>query len=258
MVASRAMKDAWRHAGGALVLGAFLLFNTATSKAPVPGPMPGPAPVYADAAPMEARPPAHSAATDLDVPGATRALCAARAGEPCRILSEFATATELKDLPTTGQDVWYGFSYAIGGTADKKRELFFLQIQRGYTPSPEPSLDPAVLDVSGSGRALIPDDASEEKDAVALYTAVKKGDPAPKGSKTAEYVRSNAPKEWRAMVKTTGASIGLLLGPGQPHVFVRKAGDRVLVVEYDGGALLGHADKGVSAKAWCAELWKLQ
>jgi hypothetical protein len=200
----------------------------------------------------------HASAVDLDLPAATRALCTGRAGEPCRILSEFATATELKDLPATGQDVWFGFSYAIGGTADKKREMFFLQVQRGYTPSPEPTLDPAVIDVSGSARALVPDDPSEEKDAVALLMALRKGDPAPAKSTAAEYLKTDAPKEWRAMVKTTGASIGLLMGAGDPHVFVRKAGTRVLVVEYDGGKLLGHADKGISAKAWCAELWKLK
>lgn len=252
------MKDAKRHLGGLAVLGAFLAFNTATSKAPSPGLGPGPTPVYADAAAVEAAPPAHSSAKDLDVPAATSALCTGRAGEPCRILGEFATATELKDLPATGQDVWFGFSYAIGGSADKKRELFFLQIQRGYTPSPEPTLDPAVLDVSGSARALVPDDATEEKDAVALLMALRKGDPAPAGNKAAEYMRTNAPKDWRAMVKTTGASIGVLTGTGEPHVFVRKAGARVLVVEYDGGKLLGHVDKGITAKAWIAELWKLK
>lgn len=250
------MQDATRHLGSAAVLVAFLAFNTATSKRPAPGGAPGPAPVYGDAA-VATPAPARASATDLDVSGATRALCTGHASEPCRILSEFASATELKDLPATGQDVWFGFSTALGGTADRQRELFFVQIQRGYTPSPEPKLDSAVLDVSGSARTLTPDSVSEEKDAVALLIALRKGAPAPPGSKAAETITTNAPKEWRAMVRTDGASLALLTGAGNPHVFVRKAGTRMLVVEYDGGKLLGHADKGLFAKAWCAELYKV-
>lgn len=251
------MRDAKRHLATTAVLGAFLALNTATSKRPVPGGGPGPAPVYADAA-IAAPALPHATAADLDVAAATRALCTGRAGDPCRILAEFASATELKELPATGQDVWFGFSYALGGTADKRRELFFLQIQRGYTPSPDPALDSAVLDVSGSARTLTPDGAAEDKDAIALLMALRKGDPAPPANKAAEYMTTNAPKQWRAIVGTAGGSLALLTDASAPHIFVRKSGKRVLVVEYDRGKLFGHADKGLFAKAWCAELYKLQ
>jgi hypothetical protein len=236
-----------RHAASVGVLAVFLFFNVATSKAPSGSGSPSPAPLPASAAPVT------RTLADLDVGSVKSALgCPAPKNEACRVLDDFAGASKIEESPAAGTTkVWMGQTFAIGGSANGKKQYYFLQMQQGSL-----AVDPSItkesqLSTIGTGRWLRPDNASEEKDSAALLAAVKAGKAAPTGNGAAAFVKKPAEASvFRAMVRTTGAS-SAIVKIGEHNSFVRRFGNRVLVIEYADGALID------DAKAWCAEAWPL-
>lgn len=230
------MRDRARHIASFFVIAGFLALNTATSKSG--GPYTGPIPVTpADAGlakiKFDAGPP-----TIADLPSQT---CAGKT-DVCRILGDFAHGTTPIDLPTTGSDLWAG--HVFGGA----KQTFYVKVQRGYTPSPDPALEDQVMDDSAAF------DVATEADGDAWITAVKDGKPDPAGNRAAEQARGWSPTDWFGMAKATSGSIVLLTDRSTPHVFFRTAGTRLLVVLSNGGKpiKLGKVD----APLWAAELWK--
>ena len=230
------MRDRARHIASFFVIAGFLALNTATSKSG--GPYTGPIPVTpADAGlakvKFDAGPP-----TIADLPGHG---CSAKT-DVCRILGDFAVGTTPIDLPTTGSDLWAGYVWGAG-----TRQPFFVKIQRGYTPSPDPKLDEQVMDDSAAF------DVSSESDADAWIAAVKTGKSAPAGNRAYEQATGWSPTDWFGMAKATSGSIVLLTDKSPPHVFLRTSGNRLLVVLNSGKPLkLGK----VEAAEWVGEMWK--
>jgi hypothetical protein len=247
-----------RHLGSAAVLAAFLAFNTATSKAPS-----GSSGGSSGGSGTSTVTGKTSSAPDLDIGNTSAALgcvggaaAGGKKSEGCRVLNDFVSAGPLADLPTSGEKVWVGYSYAVGGSGDGKREYFFLQLKPGRTSPLAPLPDDAALDISGAARSLLPENPAEERDTGALVTALRAGSPAPAGNAAAAFVRTARPPDgYRSVVRTTGASVAIM-SPGPLYAYIRKIDNRVLVIEYDGN-LLAHKSGGAQAKAWCSELWAL-
>lgn len=236
-----------RHLGSAALMAVFLVFNTATSKDPASSapsaPSSGAAASGVVGAPAEVD--AARVATALGCPGA--------GGDACRVLEDFKSAGSIAE-PSEDQEVYVGYSHGKGGL----REYFFLQLKRGAVQAAPGVPAAAVLPYGGAARSLIPDNPGEDKDAAALVAAVKAGGKAPAGSKAADFVRTAKPPEgFRSVARTAGAS-QMITASGLPFVFIRRSGDRVLVVEYEGGNLLRHARSSGSSPAWVAELWRLR
>jgi len=239
-----------RHLASFLVLAAFLGLNTATSKSPggYSGPTPPPPVIDAGFAKSagDAAPPK---VLDLDTAAVTKSQCAGKSGDMCRILGEFSKGSTPKDLPATGQDVWAGWTYGGG------RLPYFLKIQRGYTPSPNPALDDEVMEVSGALQSVPPANAPEA-DVSAWIASAKDGKPTPIGNRAGEFAHTYSPPDWFAMARATSGSIALLTDKSAPHIFVRASGTRLLVALYDGGKTLKIGKS--EAPLWCAELWKVK
>jgi hypothetical protein len=236
-----------RQVGSLLLMAGFLALTTATSKpkrstpdADADGASAAPAPTGASAAPKTTSP------ADLEPLAVLVSLgCRAKPGNVgCRLLEEFDGAETWIDLPIT-ETVWFGETNAIGGIADGKKELFFLQVggtSAGFT---------------GSARTLLPDNAREAQDAFKLLAATKAGGSVP-SSEAARFMRTATPPAGkRAIVKTRGRSQAFAQTPTQ--VYIRAKGDRLLLVEHTGNFLSHEAGKGPgSALAWVAELHRLK
>lgn len=228
------MRDRARHIASFFVIAGFLALNTATSKSPS-GYSPPPPPTDAGIAKIkfDAGPP-----TLADFPGAG---CSGKT-DVCRILADFSHGTTPIDLPATGSDLWAG--YVWGGA----RQPFFMKIQRGYTPAPDPALEEQVMDDSAAF------DVATEADGDAWITAVKDGKPAPSSNRAAEQAHGWSPTDWFAMAKAASGSIVLLTDKSPPHVFLRAAGTRLLVVLSKGGKPIKLGK--VEAPQWVGEMWK--
>ena len=239
--------DLRRHLGSAAILAGFLALNTATSKRPPD----------VDAAPAPTTAVTTATPKDLDVDAAIAALgCTGVKTDACRILHDFKTAAAFADFPTTGQDLWVGESFPLKGAAGSDREPNFLQLKAGATPDATIPAS-ALLDVSGSMRSLIPENAGEKKDSDAVLEALRHGKPVPKGSKAIDYMRTVVPPSGYRTMLRAGGSVGMLVDRAYAYSYYRKSGDRLLVVEYDSGATLTHKTGGPAAEAWCTELWKV-
>ena len=240
--------NATRHTASLVVLGVFLGFNVATSKAPAGSGTPGPTPVPSPTPTI-----AEKTFADLDVGAVKSALgCSGAKSDACRILDDFAGASKLEESPAAGATkVWLGQTFAVGGAAAGTKQYFFLQIRQGSVATDPGIAKESVLSTVGTARWLRPDNASEEKASAALLLAVKAGKSAPAGNAAAAFVEKPAEQSiLRAMVRTGGAST-VIVKSGEHSAYVRRSGNRVLVIEYDKGALLDNA------KAWCAEAWPL-
>lgn len=177
---------------------------------------------------------------DVDVVQINNSLgCSRTSTKPnCRLLTEFDDATTWSDMPIL-DSVWFGESIGIGGDADGKKDFFFMQIGAGSTPATflaaEASLDPG--------------NEKEKQEATRLLWTTKAGGAAP-NSEVAKFMRRHSLD--RKLVQMTRGKSHKLQGI---TVFVRKKGPRVLLVEYNNGSTITHTIGG--AKAWVAELWKL-
>jgi len=235
-----------RQVGSLLVMAGFLAFTTATSrpkkdtKPDADGGVDGPS-TTASASPST---PANAAPADIDPTTVALTLgCAGRAGNAgCALLREFDAADALVDLPSV-ETVWFGESHAIGGLADGKSELFYVQVNSG------------ALGLTGAARTLLPDNAHEAQDAFKVLAAARAGTAAP-NSDALKFMKTPVDGK-RTIVKTRGKSQAFAETP--PQVFIRAKGDRLLVVEHTGNFLAHQSGKGPgSALAWVAELFRLR
>ena len=169
--------------------------------------------------------------------------CAGRPGNAgCTLLREFDTADAWVDLPVV-ETVWFGESHAIGGLADGKSELFFVQVNGG------------PLGFTGTARTLLPDNAREAQDAFKLLAATRAGTTLP-NSEALKFMKTPVDGK-RTIVKTRGKSQAFAETPTQ--VFIRAKGDRLLIVEHTGNFLAHQNGKGPgSALAWVSELFRLR
>lgn len=238
----RAMSRA-RQVGSVLVMAGFLAFTTATSKPrkDAGGDDGGPGTVTAPT------PTASSTnASPADVDPAALAVTLGCTGRPgnvgCTLLRDFDAADAWLDLPVV-ETVWFGESHAIGGLADGKSELFYVQVNGG------------PLGITGSARTLLPDNAREAQDAFKLLAATRAGTALP-SSDALKFMKTPADGK-RTIVRTRGKSQALAETPTQ--VFIRAKGDRLLVVEHTGNFLAHENGKGPgSALAWVSELFRLR
>jgi hypothetical protein len=94
----------------------------------------------------------------------------------------------------------------------------------------------------------------EKDDSTKLLAATKIGGTIP-NSEAAKFMRTAPPPGgMHALVKTLGKSHTLR----DTSVFLRKRGDRVLMVEYS-GTPLGHGGSNpTSADGWAGEVWRLR
>lgn len=229
-----------RHVASALILASFLAFNTATSK--------GPSSSSSSPSPASSVGGSLSSVPDVNI-GSLRASLGCDKNpslEGCRVLTDFEGADPLTALPSEGRDVWYGESHGLGGAANGNKELFFLQLENSSGST------------AGSARSLIPENPTETADATTLLATVKRGAAAPKRSPAADFMRTAASPKGPHMLQATMGKSATLADPSGVKVFLRQKGDRVLIVEWEKGNLLGHAKGGAGAVAWCAELWKLK
>jgi hypothetical protein len=235
-----------REVGSLLVMAGFLAFTTATSrpkkdtKSDADGGLDGPNGTSIPA------PSATANAAPADIDPATVALtlgCAGRAGNAgCALLREFDTADALVDLPSV-ETVWFGESHAIGGLADGKSELFYVQVNSG------------ALGLTGAARTLLPDNAHEAQDAFKLLAAARAGTAVP-SSDALKFMKTPIDGK-RTLVKTRGKSQVFAETP--PQIFLRAKGDRLLVIEHTGNFIAHESGKGPgSALAWVAELFRLR
>jgi hypothetical protein len=211
------------------VIALFLGFTTASSK-----------PKKEDATTSDA-----PAVADLDLAALTKTLgCDKKPTHAgCKLLAEFGGASAALDL--SGADsVWYGETVGIGGAADGKTDFYFLQVgtQGGL--------------LKGSARSLLPENPKETDDATRLLAATKGGSSLP-SSDAAKFIRTATPPRGKETIsKTHGTSSKL---SASSH-YVRRSGDRLLIVEYD-GTPIDHGTANIhrpSGDAWVAELWKLR
>jgi hypothetical protein len=236
-----------RQIGSLLVMAGFLAFTTATSRpkkdtnSDADGGADG---TNGTSVPAPSTSAANAPPPDVDPTTIAQALgCAARAGNAgCALLREFDAAGPLFDLPSV-ETVWFGETHAIGGLADGKAEMFYLQISSG------------ALGLTGAGRTLLPDNAHEAQDAFKVLAAARAGTPVA-SSDAAAFMKTPLDGK-RTIVKTRGKSMAFAETP--PQVFIRAKGDHLLVVEHTGNFIAHQSGKGPgSALAWVAELFRLR
>jgi hypothetical protein len=182
---------------------------------------------------------------DIDVVLVTSATgCATKPSSPgCKLLRDFDTADTYVDLPA-GKVIWYGESYGIGGAPEGTKEPFFVNVEKNMTGW------------GVAARSLIPDNAKEKKDAEDLLAATKVGAARP-ASEAASFMRTaQPPGGLRNIVKTKGRSHVLVETPSK--VYLRRAGNRLLILEYSGSPIGHDRAGGVPAIAWIAETWILK
>ncbi len=238
---STAMSRA-RQVGSLLVMAAFLCLTTATSKNKKDAGADGDG--GAGPAPSVIPTPANAPPADIDPTAVSVTLgCAARPGNAgCTLLREFDTADPWTDLPGV-ETVWFGESHAIGGIADGKSELFYVQVVTG------------ALGITGTARTLQPDNAREAQDAFKLLAAARAGTTIA-NSDALKFMTTPVDGK-RTVVRTRGKSQVLAETP--PQVFIRTKGDRLLIVEHTGNFLAHENGKGPgSALAWVSELFRLR
>jgi hypothetical protein len=238
---SRAMSRA-RQVGSVLVMAGFLAFTTATSRPKKDGAIDG----SADAA---APPPSSSTAAnappaDVDPSAISVTLgCSGRPGNAgCALLRDFDTADAWENLPVV-ETVWFGESHAIGGLADGKSELFYVQVNGGQ------------LGFTGTAHTLLPDNAREAQDAFKLLAATRAGTTLP-NSEALTFMKTPGDGK-RTIVRTRGKSQAFAETPTQ--VFIRTKGDKLLILEHTGNFIAHETGKGPgSARAWVSELFRLR
>lgn len=230
-----------RQVGSLLVMAGFLAFTTATSRPKKDAGGEGGADATAPAVSATSTngPPA-----DVDPVAISATLgCTGRPGNAgCALLREFDGADIWADLPVV-ETVWFGESHAIGGLADGKSELFFVQVNGG------------PLGFTGTARTLLPDNAREAQDAFKLLAATRAGTTLP-NSDALKFMKTPVDGK-RTIVRTRGKSQAFAETPTQ--IFIRAKGDRLLIVEHTGNFLAHENGKGPgSALAWVSELFRLR
>jgi hypothetical protein len=158
----------------------------------------------------------------------------------CRLLNDFEFADVWNDVPTSNT-TFYGEINGIGGNGDGQKEFFFVQVEAvpGST--------------EGSAKALLTDNAKDRSDCNVLLTITRGGGALPTNS-CSKFLKERPPGT-RKLVRSSGRSQTLV---GQ-SVWMRKKGDRILVVEYQGGERFNHGPKSnFAAGGWVGELFQMK
>jgi hypothetical protein len=234
-----------REIGSVLVIIVFAALNAGTSKAKKDSSSSssGSSPVttFTPTAP----PPSPISPVDIDglVDFTTLGCNGKPANAGCKLLKEFDTADVWVEIPT--DQLYFGEAIGIGGVADGKKELFFMQAATGAGA------------FVGSARTLLTDNAKETADAQKLLVASKAGTSVP-GSEAAKFMRNVPPAGGsRTIVRTRGRSHAFVQFPTQ--TYIRAKGDHIIVVEFT-GAPLGHdSTRGPGAAlGWVSELFRVR
>jgi hypothetical protein len=241
------MKTWQRHVASALVLGAFLAFNTATSKPTKSGGGTATAsPPITTTSPTTAPRGRRGVDVDLGDVRAAAGCSATTKSDGCECLGDFAHAAKWSPLPK-GRESFAGRTYGRGGPADGRKNYFFLTVKPA----------PGATGLAGLGSVLITDNAAEDADAESMVSALEKGKAAPKSSGAAKFIRGYEPPEYTTLIPTDGPSFDLT--QAGVETYVRELGERVLIVEFDDGKLVGIGEKVADkAKVWCSELYPLK
>jgi hypothetical protein len=161
----------------------------------------------------------------------------------CKLLRDFDQADTYVDFPVT-KIVWFGESYGLGGAGDAAKEPFFVNVEKG------------AAGFAGAARTLIPENPKEKKDSDTLLAATKAGHSVPNSEAAKFMLDAKPPGGLLTIVKTKGRSHALSEIPTK--VYVRRLGDRLLILEYTGSPIGHDRAGGVAATAWIAETWPLK
>jgi hypothetical protein len=195
--------------------------------------------------------PAPTLVPEVDVPDGlvTTLGCATKTSSACRILRDFASGGSLTDASSAASHtLYFGESFALGVDGEPSADPFFVTLQERRA----------------AARELLTENARERKDASALLDALRTGAPKPESPLVAFMKNASPTDGWHELVASTGASTRL----ARSTAHLRRKGDRLLVLEYEGGAPLRHAakgsgasaargDLGAPARAFVAETWPL-
>lgn len=240
----RAMQmDRLRNALSFAVVCGFTLMLAGTSKSSnTTAPSPSPSPMPNTTPTTVSNTPAPSGSPDVDL-AAVNALvkCPGSGHVACRLLTDFALGTPYNDTPSSGNNVlWYGETTGIGGPGSGRKEFFFVQVE-GTPDGP-----------NASPRSLIPSNPKETKEASDLVFALKNNKPLPNNS-ALTYIKTVG-GNMKKMIKSSGTSMEFQTELPR-MTYMRRIGNRLIILEYTGSGL-GHGGTGaVSANGWIAETW---
>lgn len=184
-----------------------------------------------------------SGSPDVDLTTVNALVGCPKSGHPaCRLLTDFALGTPYNDTPASPNNVvWYGETTGMGGAGNFKKEFFFVQVEG--TPS-GPNASP---------RSLIPGNAKETKEASDLVAALRNNKPLPNNS-ALTYIKTTGGSNMKPLMKSAGTSTEFQTELPR-MTYMRRNGNRLLILEYTGTSL-GHGGTGAtSANGWIAETW---
>jgi hypothetical protein len=168
----------------------------------------------ATAAPLPAAPPA-----DIDVAALRKKLGCTDARRPlCRVLGEFADASQFAPRIPSGEGRWIGTAYAVEKGAEKS-ELLLLSVMQ----APTSTVPPGELALR-VGTGPLPDDKRDH--GVKLASALARGDTVPRSNQTAPYVKAWKPERARGAMQTSGNSVRLV----SEETFLRQTSTKTLLV----------------------------
>lgn len=188
--------------------------------------------------------PATPTMPDVDVNAVMAVVNCPKSGHPaCRLLTDFAIATPYTDAPTgAGNALWYGETIGAGNKANFAKEYFFVQVES----TPE--------GVNASPRSLFPGTAQQKKESADLLAAMRAGRTPPANSMKSFI--STVGGGMKHMARTSGTSMGF---PSEsPRItYMRRLGNRLLVLEYSPLGIHHIGGTAGDATAWIGETWLL-
>ncbi len=161
-----------------------------------------------------------------------------------RLIREFAAAGTFTPPPATGTATWFGESFTVHPDGGDGSSFVILRLRAGSNGN----------GVEGNLETLKPENFDESADAMDLARALRAGT-APVGeNRVIEFLRSaKARAAFVALAPTTGTSMVL---PGDPAVFLRAAGERVLAIER-GPSGSSNRRTPLEGAGRYAELWRI-
>lgn len=249
------------HLSSLALTGAFVVFALGSGKPKGGAPEGGVVAVASSVvAPAKPAPP-----KDIDSAAIDKELaCAGQKSDLCRVWADFGAATGSVTPPTSGMGIFVGKSFAAGGPKAGYSEYVFVQMVGESTAAPPGIADSDVLGANLVLRTYNPE--HDANDAEALLGALKAGKKPPAFNLFAMHtdykVYTQTPD---AIVRTAGASTGFA-DKGGVVGWMRKKGDRLLVVEHASSGTTDHETRGgignqsktTAAKVWITEAWLLK
>jgi hypothetical protein len=158
----------------------------------------------------------------------------------CRILTEFAATREPLRLPT-GKSDWFGRIISIDGELDRPLQYAAQVANTG-----------GIAHVNMS--APVAESPEETRAMQELLLTVQSGS-RPVGNHPALTLVTSRKQPLERLTPTRGRSYVRVRDPRR--MYVRKAGDRLLIVGH-GGEAFSLQEQGQRSNTWCAELWRVQ